>query len=59
MISAEERRLFDVNESMKRALTELLNCDAVRVDARMRMWVQARLMEVEKELRSGRRRKTG
>jgi hypothetical protein len=56
-ISTEERRLFDVNESMKRALTELLNCEAVRADNRMRMWVQGRLMEVEKELRSGRRRK--
>lgn len=56
-ISAEEQRLCDVNESIKRALTELLNCDAVRCDQPMRMWVQGRLMETEKELRSGRRRK--
>jgi hypothetical protein len=56
-ISAEEQRLFDVNESIKRALTELLNCDTVRHDGKMRMWVQTRLMEAEKELRSGRRRK--
>lgn len=57
-ISAEEQRLFDVNESIKRALTELLNCDAVRSDHTTRMWAQARLMETEKELRSGRRRRS-
>ncbi|EFY91165.1 hypothetical protein MAC_02836 [Metarhizium acridum CQMa 102] len=57
-ISAEEQRLFDVNESIKRALTELLNCDAVRGNNSMRMWAQARLMETEKELRSGRRRRS-
>lgn len=57
-ISAEEQRLFDVNESIKRALTELLNCETVRGDSSMRMWAQARLMETEKELRSGRRRKS-
>lgn len=57
-ISAEEQRLFDVNESIKRALTELLNCDAVRNDMPTRMWAQARLMETEKELRSGRRRRS-
>lgn len=57
-ISAEEQRLFDVNESIKRALTELLNCDAVRNDMTTRMWAQGRLMETEKELRSGRRRRS-
>lgn len=57
-ISAEEQRLFDVNESIKRALTELLNCDAVRSDMTTRMWAQTRLMETEKELRSGRRRRS-
>ncbi|ATY65365.1 hypothetical protein A9K55_002167 [Cordyceps militaris] len=56
-ISAEERRLFDVNESIKRALTEMLNCDIVRADSSIRMWTQTRLMEAEKELRSGRRRR--
>lgn len=56
-ISAEEQRLFDVNESIKRALTEMLNCDIVRADSSMRMWTQTRLMEAEKELRSGRRRR--
>lgn len=57
-ISTEEQRLFDVNESIKRALTELLNCDTVRGDNSMRMWAQGRLMETEKELRSGRRRRS-
>ncbi|PHH89462.1 hypothetical protein CDD83_6006 [Cordyceps sp. RAO-2017] len=57
-ISAEEQRLLGVNESIKRALTELLNTDTVRGDKSMRMWAQARLMETEKELRSGRRRRS-
>lgn len=57
-ISVEEKRLFDVDESIKRALTELLNCDSVRHDRSMRLWVQSRLMETEKELRSGRRRRS-
>ncbi|CAM1509396.1 Fc.00g031350.m01.CDS01 [Cosmosporella sp. VM-42] len=57
-LSAEEQRLFDVNESIKRALTELLNCNSVRGDRSFRMWVQTRLMETEKELRLGRRRRS-
>lgn len=57
-ISAEEQRLSDVNESIKRALTELLNCSTVRSDRSFRLWVQTRLMETEKELRSGRRRRS-
>lgn len=57
-ILTEEQRLVAVNESIKRALTEMLNCDAVRRDMTMRMWVQTRLMETEKELRSERRRRS-
>lgn len=57
-MAAGEQKLFDVNESIKRALTELLNCDNVRSDRVMRTWVQTRLMETEKELRSGRRRRS-
>ncbi|KAI1767141.1 hypothetical protein GGR53DRAFT_144473 [Hypoxylon sp. FL1150] len=53
-----EQRLFDVNEGLKRALTELLNCDTVRKDQAMRTWVQTRLMDTERELRSGRRRRS-
>lgn len=57
-LAEEEQRLFDVNEAMKRALTELLNGDQARSDRTFRNWVQCRLMETEKELRSERRRKS-
>ncbi|KAI8948839.1 hypothetical protein F4801DRAFT_581009 [Xylaria longipes] len=57
-VAAGEQKLYDVNEGMKRALTELLNCEAVRQDRAMRTWVQTRLLETEKELRRGRRRRS-
>ena len=57
-MAAGEQKLWDVNEGIKRAPTELLNCDLVRKDRTMRTWVQSRLMETEKELRSGRRRRS-
>ncbi|KAI0423802.1 hypothetical protein F5Y09DRAFT_326367, partial [Xylaria sp. FL1042] len=57
-VAAGEQKLFNVNEEMKRALTELLNCEAVRQDRAMRTWVQTRLLETEKELRRGRRRRS-
>ncbi|KAI0106586.1 hypothetical protein K449DRAFT_400877 [Hypoxylon sp. EC38] len=57
-IAAGEQKLFDVNEGIKRALTELLNCETVRKDQEMRTWVQTRLMDTERELRSGRRRRS-
>ncbi|KAI1276793.1 hypothetical protein F5Y07DRAFT_398948 [Xylaria sp. FL0933] len=57
-VAAGERKLFNVNEAMKHALTELLNCEAVRQDRAMRTWVQSRLLETEKELRRGRRRRS-
>lgn len=56
-LAAEEAKLFDVNEGIKRTLTELLNCEAVRSDRSFRTWVQRRLLDAEKELRSGRRRR--
>jgi hypothetical protein len=55
---ADEQKLCDVNEGMKRALTELLNSEAVRKDRTMRTWVQTRLMDTERELRTGRRRRS-
>lgn len=58
-VVAGEKQLCDVNESIKRALTELLNCEAVRKDRTMRTWVQTRLMDTERELRTGRRRRSG
>ncbi|KAI4862605.1 hypothetical protein F4820DRAFT_450800 [Hypoxylon rubiginosum] len=57
-MAAGEQKLSDVNEGLKRALTELLNCETVRRDQAMRTWVQTRLMDTERELRSGRRRRS-
>jgi len=57
-VALEEAKLCDVNEGIKRALTELLNCEAVRADRAFRTWVQCRLMDTERELRSGRRRRS-
>jgi hypothetical protein len=57
-LAAEEAKLADVNEGIKRALTELLNCGVVRGDRAWRGWVQQRLMDTEKELRVGRRRRS-
>lgn len=54
----DERKLFGVNEAIKRSLTELLNCEQARADAGFRMQVQSRLMEAERELRTGRRRRS-
>ncbi|KAL2016653.1 hypothetical protein VTK56DRAFT_3197 [Thermocarpiscus australiensis] len=57
-VAVEEAKLCDVTEGMKRALTELLNCETVRGDRAFRTWVQSRLMDTERELRSGRRRRS-
>ncbi|KAK6857341.1 hypothetical protein PG995_007528 [Apiospora arundinis] len=57
-MAADEQMLCDVNEGIKRALTELLNCEKVRQDRAMRSWVQTRLMDTERELRTGRRRRS-
>ncbi len=51
----EERQLRDVNLQLKNTLMELLACETVRGDERNRRWVQGRLMEIEMELRGGRR----
>jgi hypothetical protein len=57
-VAVEEAKLCGVTEGMKRALTELLNCESVRGDMAFRTWVQCRLMDTERELRSGRRRRS-
>lgn len=57
-VAGEEARLFNINEGIKRSLTELLNCETVRADQTFRQWIMARLLEVEKELRVGRRRRS-
>ncbi|TLD33899.1 hypothetical protein PspLS_01603 [Pyricularia sp. CBS 133598] len=58
LFGEDERRLFDVNEAIKRSLTELLNCEQARADAGFRTQIQSRLMEAERELRTGRRRRS-
>lgn len=56
---SDARKLHDVNQQIKTALTELLNCESVRGDRLYRAWVQNRLMEAERELRGGRRNSAG
>ncbi|TLD16485.1 uncharacterized protein PgNI_00096 [Pyricularia grisea] len=58
LFGEDERRLFDVNEAIKRSLTELLNCEQARADVSFRTQIQSRLMEAERELRMGRRRRS-
>ncbi|KAH8844690.1 hypothetical protein MCOR27_008359 [Pyricularia oryzae] len=58
LFGEDERRLFDVNEAIKRSLTELLNCEQARADPGFRTQIQSRLMEAERELRTGRRRRS-
>lgn len=57
-IASEEAKLVSVNEGIKRALTELLNCETVRSDQVFRSFCMTRLMETEQELRGGRRRRS-
>lgn len=57
-VAVEEAKLFNINEGIKRSLTELLNCETVRSDQSVRQWIMARLLEVEKDLRVGRRRRS-
>lgn len=59
-VALEEAKLCSVNEGIKRTLTELLNCEATRGEdnRQFRSWVQGRLMEAERELRRGRRRRS-
>ncbi|KAK0859594.1 hypothetical protein LTS02_009117 [Friedmanniomyces endolithicus] len=56
-MSPDESKLYDVNHNIKSALTELLNCEAVRHDHTMRLWVQTRLLDAEQELKRQRRRR--
>ncbi|KAF2770442.1 hypothetical protein EJ03DRAFT_326567 [Teratosphaeria nubilosa] len=55
-ISQDEAQLFDINYDIKSTLTDLLNCEAVRNDPKMRIWVQSRLMDAELELKRQRKR---
>ena len=53
-IEQDELKLKSVNQQIKSTLTELMNCESVRGDRRYRMWVQTRLMDVERELKTER-----
>lgn len=55
-IEQDEMKLKSVNQQIKNTLTELLNCESVRGDRRYRMWVQTRLMDAERELKTERMR---
>jgi len=55
-IEEEELKLMNVNQQIKATLTELLNCESVRKDRRYMMWIQTRLMDVERELKVSRSR---
>ncbi|RDW62630.1 hypothetical protein BP5796_10932 [Coleophoma crateriformis] len=52
LVWEQEMKLMNVNQQIKSTLTELLNCDAVKADQAYRMWVQSRLMDTEKELKT-------
>jgi len=53
----DEAKLADISSRIKTTLTDLLNCDAVKNDNRMRSWVATRLMDVEHELKEQKRRR--
>jgi hypothetical protein len=54
-----EELMGGLTRQIKATLTSLLNEPSVKKDKEMRGWVQARLMEVEKEMRKSRRRTHG
>ncbi|KAH9845819.1 hypothetical protein Tdes44962_MAKER00029 [Teratosphaeria destructans] len=56
-LSQDEVQLFDINYDIKSTLTDLLNCEAVKNDSKMRIWVQSRLMDAELELKRQRKRR--
>ncbi|KAH0352556.1 hypothetical protein KCU83_g3617, partial [Aureobasidium melanogenum] len=56
-LSIDEAKLADISSRIKTTLTDLLNCDAVKNDPRMRSWVATRLMDVEHELKEQKRRR--
>ncbi|GAB7365053.1 hypothetical protein MBLNU230_g5834t1 [Neophaeotheca triangularis] len=49
----------EANHEIKSSLTDLLNSESVKRDAKTRLAVQTRLMEAEMELKRQRRRKAG
>lgn len=51
----DQSKHYDMNHDLKTTLTDLLNCDTVRKDPKMRLLVQSRLMDSERELKRQRR----
>ncbi|KAL1310748.1 hypothetical protein AAFC00_001000 [Neodothiora populina] len=56
-LSNDEIKLADLSNRIKSTLTDLINCNGVRGDMRMRNWVATRLMDVEHEIKDSRRRR--
>lgn len=57
IMSNDEIKLADISNRIKMTLTDLLNCEGVKGDMRMRNWVATRLMDVEHELKESKRRR--
>lgn len=51
-------KLCDINKQIKATLTDLLNTESVRSDEKYRVWVQARLLDAEHQIRLQRRRRS-
>ncbi|EME42688.1 hypothetical protein DOTSEDRAFT_81483 [Dothistroma septosporum NZE10] len=51
----EQSKHYNIDHDLKTTLTDLLNCDAVRSDPKLRLSIQSRLMESERELKRQRR----
>lgn len=56
-INADEDKLFEINKQIRATLTDLLNCDSVKGDDRMRGWVQSRLMDAQHVINTQKRRR--
>ncbi|KAK5115530.1 hypothetical protein LTR62_001189 [Meristemomyces frigidus] len=48
---------YGINHDLKTILTDLLNSEAIRQDDKMRLYVQTRLMEAERQLKRQRKRR--
>ncbi|PNS15406.1 37S ribosomal protein S24, mitochondrial [Sphaceloma murrayae] len=54
----DEDKLSSINMKIKATLTDLLNCESVKHDERMRDWVQTRLMDAQHTITDQRRHST-
>ncbi|KAF2218175.1 hypothetical protein BDZ85DRAFT_313042 [Elsinoe ampelina] len=58
-IDTDSDKLDSINLKIKATLTDLLNCESVKSDERMRSWVQTRLMDAQQTLNERRRHSSG